>query len=335
MSATALASRGFGVPEVLRDCGLTLVAAGPQRWSVALPEALRETEVRLEAGWLFFDSPPPDGAGRRSAWELLQANPSLAGPAKFALEPGRELRLKAELPVDDVSHLASRARAVCRGFTNAGAVVARPRMEPRGAVPGSVGPESATEFAGGGEVGPESASAPPGEPVPTGSSARESFGALCEEAGWSFTERSRERLMVALDVPGAFYQASVEPFSGDSVLISAELARLDVVTALGRRALSYLLLNACGLVRLARATAVVREDGPTSIGFEVRLELPLSAVELDHSLSSLSAAARLCGREVKALCVERLATAYLDVHESGSNAVLLTRNTSLEPGGLP
>ena len=120
--------------------------------------------------------------------------------------------------------------------------------------------------------------------------------------------------MVALDVPGVFLQASVASHLGEW-RIHVELARLGVLTALVRRALGYLLLNSCGMVRLARATAVAFEDDRTSIGFEVRLDLPLSAVELDHALSSLSAAARLCGREVNALCVERLATTYLDVHQ--------------------
>jgi hypothetical protein len=288
MSVLPLAARGPAWIDGLRDCGLTLAAAGPQRWSVLLPEELVDTELRLVDGWLSFESAPPSGVERCSAWELLRANALLDGLAKFALGPGRARVLKAEVPAFDASDLPSRVRGICRGFARAGSVLTGPA--------GVRGDSLATS-----------------EPVLASPSLGGTLGALCAEAGWSFTERNPDRLMVGLDVPGVFLQASVAAHLGEC-RISVELARLGVLTALVRRALGYLLMNACGMVRFARATAAAFEDDRTSIGFEVRLELPLSAVELDHALSSLSAAARLCGREVNALCVERLATTYLNVH---------------------
>ena len=310
MITPSLESRVSGITAACRECGLSLTPVGPLSWSVALPANDARVHARLEAGWLLLDGPVPARAEQHSPWALLQANALLAGPGKFALGPGRRPRLRAEIPADDTSFLSARVRAVADDFAHGAQLLAGPGPTVAPASAGRPAPAPST----GGDA-----------PAP----AAETLGALCESAGWTFIERSRERLMIALEVPDAFVQASVERVASGTVCVSTELARFDALTPLSRRALAYLLLHASGLVHMARAAARVHEGEGASVGFEVRLELPLTPAELNHALLSLTAAARLCGREISALRGERLARTYLDVHESGSRAIRLTEPTPL------
>jgi len=303
MSTAAVETQAAAIAAALQEAGAALIPTGPLRWRLALPAWPRHVDARLDDGWLLMDGPLPPAAEPRSPWELLLANDCFAGPAKFALAADGEPRVRAELPVDGLAHVAARVLAVCADLARAADFCARPPEER-----------------------PTAAAESPEQPADA-ASVREVLGPVIEAAGWPFTERSGNRLMVALDVPDAVYQACVALHPGDTVRASVEFARFDSLSRLGRRALGTLLLCACGLVRLARAAAVVRDDGQATVGFELRLALPVAPAELHHALSSLVVAARLCGREVSGLRGEPLERTYLRVHESGSRVIQLTDAT--------
>lgn len=212
-------------------------------------------------------------------WELLQWNADLTGGGKFALLPEEQsINLRAEIPLGEDVDLAGRIHQACTGFKTA-----LERLRGGKTKDYQAGPHPAIFAA---------------DPV---QSAGPDLSRLCHEAAWPFTERSAGKLVVDLDVPDGFYQAIIQERMSQ-VHVSVELAACESLSLsqLCRQALGALLLIACGMVRLARATAEERE-GRTAVRFEVVFVSPPCAAEMAHALSALSVACRLCGREAKVL----------------------------------
>ena len=307
MSALLDASPPSLLEAAFDGLGVACVPSGPSRWVIADPRWPRHLNARLDSRWLEIGGPLPDGAERHSPWDLLDANAHLAGPSRFALGPDRVACLCAELP-RETEGLAEWARAFVLDLGQARELLERSRAAWVAVPPaGASGPEP---------------------PV-----ALDTVRAALESAGWSFTQRSETRLMVPLEVPDAFVQASVTLFESGRAGAAVEIGCFERLSPLARRALGTLLLSASGLVRLARPEVRVDEEERCTVAFATRLATPVSVAALDHALNSLTAAARLCGREVEALTALPLARTFLHVHRAGSREIRLSDAPLHNPEG--
>jgi hypothetical protein len=158
------------------------------------------------------------------------------------------------------------------------------------------------------------------EPLPAETAPGLDLASLVSAAGWPFTVRSPSRLAIPLDVPGLSIQAALEVVQAGDVRARVQLE--PSATSLSpdsREGIAQLLLTTSGLVRLSRARSEATFEGAGSgVGFEADLRCLAPGVarqpgaeELDLALLSLTVAARLCAREVKALADETVARLYL------------------------
>ncbi|HVR30784.1 MAG TPA: hypothetical protein VMS86_14775 [Thermoanaerobaculia bacterium] len=283
------------VEQALRKQALAVTRQGRTRWRFALANGRSfAVSARLAADWLLLQSAPFDWPAAAGLWPLLQLDARLAGPGKVALASGRP-RLAAELPVEEGVDLGVRLAEACADFRRAAAILE--------------GETGAGEPAGSGA--PEVATEGPAAPEPS------ALPRLLGEAGWSAGERAPRRWAVDLDTPGSFHQALVEEDAAGSVRLAAELAVTPALGAAGLRALAWLLLEANGCVRLARAAA---GEQAASARFEVRFASPPVAEELGHALASLSVACRDFAREARALASEEVAGVYLALRNGATEA---------------
>ena len=257
---------------------------------------LARAASRIDGEWLLRVAPLR--ARQPCAWTLLEANGLLGAGSTFALGSGgiASVQVEARLaPGSDPGEADERAQAAIEA---AGALLAR--------------------LAAG-----ERVTRAPREEAAEPAAIDLDLPALVAAAGWPFTARAAGRLVVPLDLPGgAFLQAGVEARPNRTVEVAVELARLEPgLPATSREAIAHLLLAASGAVRRARAVAEEGAGERWAVGFEVVLDV-LDARqgpgELDQALASLSVAARLCGREVRALMDESVAGLYLAARKGGA-----------------
>ena len=279
----------------LEASGHPVESRGAGRWRLAAGNgAALATTATVEDGWLRLDAglrarPLPSRRGRARLWELLEANATLPGGVRLVLTGSRRLLARAEAPTAEGVDLD-----VWVAGALAGLVRAAERWRGQGPPPckdGEGGPGSGT-----GDEGPDLS---------------DEVRRLCEEAGWSVIARPSGTLAVPLEVPGESCTADVERGPG-RFTVTAELARTSTLSAASRDAWAGLLLTACGVVRLARASAGSR-DGHVAAWVEATWPGLPSAAELAHGLAACSVACQLCGREVTALKEEAIATQYLRV----------------------
>jgi len=177
-------------------------AVGPAwRFQLASGPDAPVITARVEDTWLLLDAPLEPALDSfphaRSLWTLLEAHAQPPGGVKLALlgeESG--LHARAELPLDVGGDLTARLAAVGRGYGAAAALVCGDLALVLDAARGS-GPAAVAD---------------PVEPPDT--TAGDELSRLCEEAGWVFTPRSSERLMVDLEVGDRFFQAKLERRAG-------------------------------------------------------------------------------------------------------------------------
>ena len=124
-------------------------------------------------------------------------------------------------------------------------------------------------------------------------------------------EHAAGKITLPLEVPDAFYQASIEAGSGDGVRFCVELADTDASASTTLRAVSLLLLLTTGRVRLVRAACRNMEDRVV-FGLEAWLASGFCLEEVVRALSALSIACAMCGREVGVLQDETIARQYLE-----------------------
>ena len=281
-----IARHELAISKTLANCASSVERVGRRQWNFALSNGHDiSARARIDEQWLLIRAPLAVAA-RHDAWELLQLNAQLEGLSKFALLPGRDgTHVCAEIPLDEEIDLGARLHEICEGFTAALEALHDEKTE-AGMKPGS--PEHLENIR---------------------KDERADLRRLCEEAGWTFTEKSEPKVAIDLDVRGGFYKASAEARETGEVLISVELARDLLAADECRRALSTLLLRASGAVRLARAAIEEKED-QTLARFEASFASAPCAAELHHALSALSVACALCGQEAKALQDEFVAKNY-------------------------
>ena len=167
MNSIACESSPDSVRAMLVAIAGAVVPARGRRnaWQFGLPNGtVHDVFAVCTAGFLHLETDAGEAIGTaskeaRCRWPALMWNARLPGAAKFALGRAGQLRLQAELLLDDAD-LEGRVRAACRGFNAAWA----------------------------GEPELELATAGPAVELER----------LCTEAGWAFTAHSPDRLAVKL-----------------------------------------------------------------------------------------------------------------------------------------
>lgn len=276
------------IEEALSASTAKVTRAAGGGWSVSMKKGKRASvSVRMDDCWLVMRE-VLGAAGRRGAedlWEMLEWNTGLV-EVRFGLQGDGRLCLRSDVPLDLETDVAECVRKACAAFHAVG------KQLNRGQKRCSTGSAGAAEDGNGMAVDVER---------------------LCEEAGWAFVERKGGRLAVQLDVPGEFRQAIVETRDG-CVTLWTELGAWqgDALPAACRCAVAALLLRACDVVRLARATAEAANDR-ASVGFGVAFSGAPTCTAVAHGFSALSVACRLCGKEVMALKDVAVAEQYLSL----------------------
>jgi hypothetical protein len=310
------------ITKTLNDRAGLVEQLGPGSWEFSLSNGVDlRVAAHLDKEWLLMGARCPGGLRHRSAqtvWHLLHANSRLAGAVKFAVPPGdrgeHELFARAELPIDDATNLSGRIGAACAGFKAAAAahtsLLSARGLLTTGPEPGAMahgraeGIERIVEAQSGGDGGHAAEG-------PQESSVSSFLSRLCSDAGWEFTERSGGALVIGLDVPAGFHQATLQGSASGAVVLAAELHSVHPTPSPCQYALGVLLLRANGALRMARA-AVGRSDAPAAARFEVVFGDPPCSRELAHGLSALSIACRLYAEEARLLQQdERIAQEYL------------------------
>ncbi len=248
--------------------------------------SLRVT-AQVDRGFFLLDAPIDNGRNchsntSHSVWKLLQLNSITPGGIKFAIYGGsRSIRLRSEIPlVEDKEILSHRILDACAGFEKALELCSR-RADP--------GKRAAADRE------------PAGVDLP----------GLCVEAGWVSSSRSGLEI-VRLDVPDAFYEATLGDEDGRGLVASTPLATGSGWPGECRVALGVLLLSVSGHMRMVRASAESTAQSRTAVQFEAVLRASPSGSELDYGLSALSVACRMFGKEVRALLDRNVANSYLE-----------------------
>jgi hypothetical protein len=284
---TLPAAREIAIVTALDKWAVAVDAVAHGRWAFTLSNGADvAAHARMDDGWLLLDASL--GAGSISparAWQLLRWNATLAGGARFAVRADRPgVRVCAEVPLDDAVDVPGRIHEACAGIKGANERLVR--------APNEVDDAMTRAPADGGDLSD-----------------------LCRETGWGFVEREAGRLAVDLDVPGAFQQAVVEA-RGGGVAVAVPVAETTghaagSPAAVCDQALGLFLVRVCGIVRMARAAAEMR-DGVPRARFEVVFGSRPCAAELTHAFAALSIACRIASRETAVLWSdEKIAGAYL------------------------
>jgi hypothetical protein len=246
--------------------------------------ANRGIEARTDDGWFLMAAPVEtgrEGLSLATPWTALQRNAGLAGGVKLGRIPGEQrLLASAQVPVEPEVDLRTRVEQACAGFEQAGAGSEVPGAEHSKVKADALAPWD--------------------------------LGTICEESGWTVSERSGGDLVVDLEVPGWFQQAVLRGREDGRVVASAELTSCTPNTPPEcQKALGLLLLQVCAVVRMARAAAHTCED-QTTARLEVVYESIPSVREIEHGMAALSMGCRLCAREAELVgSDERVAGAYL------------------------
>jgi hypothetical protein len=285
-------TRNEAIRTALAAVTSELILESDSCWRFALRNGTPHVlTAKTQDDWILLESDcSTKGHPPALFWEALARNASLAGLAKFVLARDETLRLRAEIPLLESGDFTTRLREACSGFE-------------AGWAHSDVQASSALSSAG------------PAEPI--------DLKSLCTEAGWPFVERSGRKLAVELEVPGGYNQALLVP-TVYGVCISCEIAMIDSITDECRQAMGRFLLDASGLVRMARAS-VVTSGGSTVAQFEAVFGTAPSPLEISRALECLSVACSYCGEEIKALQTPAIAERYLALRAGATPAAGQTK----------
>jgi hypothetical protein len=267
----------------------------PDRWSASPKDhSVPQLLVQAADGFLILCG---DLAPRNlpSHWDLLRANASLEGLAKFSLSSASLVSLRAEIPAHAESDLSRRLAQVCQAFGHTFS-------------PGRAPQESTIGIAG------EAASL--------------DLPKLCEEAGWQCSSRRGDRCAVPLDTRRGAHTALIIGLDG-KVQVSTELAAWDSLSQHCREALSAFLLTANARLRLAR-TIVTEDETGGAAQLEVLFEAPTSAAELNCALEALSVGADLCAPIADILQHPEAAKLFLSVRGGPRDLERMQQTTKMK-----
>ncbi len=286
------------IGEALAGCGAQSVKQlGESSWKLSFSNGEAFDAVAMtDEDWLAVEVQNPAAQKRPSSrlgqlWDFLALNPLLPGGVKYALMPkDRGPRIRVELPLEEGACPAGAIRLAALGLK-----VAFHRLNDKAQADDATDPKptcpAETEAAD--EKGDD-------------------LSDLCNAAGWKFAKRASGRLAVELEAPANPCQAIVE-HRGAGIAAAVELAACEGLGRESRHAAALMLLTACGLVRMVRATAS-RTDARTALGYEVAMGVGPTAGQLGRALSALSVACGFCGQqELAAMQDESIAQRYLSV----------------------
>ncbi len=254
--------------------------------------------VLTEDRWLQFTAPVAGGhmhgpAVPQCAWDLLQVNGSLAGAAKLAVPPGRDVVMAtcevwlgdalADNEADDACGAAV-AALVREAVDDVHEAIDRVRSNGR----------SGTKASGSGH-----------------DAQAVDLTELCQLAGWPCNHRAEGRLAVQLEVPGSYAQAILCPGSRIHASVELPLGQENLSPA-SRQAIGTVLLLLAGQVRWIRAAADA-DPRRELVFLEAQMGTGASATALGHLLAALSTAARLIVRELPVLARQEIAEKYLSI----------------------
>jgi hypothetical protein len=267
--------------RVLGMWSAEIESAGPWRWRCVVQNGARTPiTAAMREGFLQLAGPASDlREGTRAPEEVLLANDTLAGGARFALDRfGSGLHVRSDVVLLEERLLMDRVRSALAGLGQG-----THRLE-----------HSAVH-----ENASVSSSADTGEV---------DFEELLRETAWRCTARGPDEFAVELDAASAPPARIKRDESG--IAIGVELIRPGTMSELSQRALAIFLLTAGSALRLARGrTAEV--DGQRSFGFQVSLAASAVVEEIDHALAALSIAHKMFAREANVLLDEAAARCYL------------------------
>lgn len=229
-------------------------------------------ERTVREGWIDLRVPLPPSQDPEFAWMLLGKNGSLRGPARFEQYDAGRMGIGVQVRDDSTDE---RLEAALDGIR-----------------------EAERALHGKSEWEPEVTQ--PGEEI--------DWPVLAAERGWALTRREDGRVAAELDATGVMNQGFLET-RGDRAIVSLTVLRTAGLNHLTREAIARFVLGITARLNLVRA-GLSSGDSET-LRFEVPLSQAVSAGELDLALEALSLAARLGGRECRALMDESLARRYL------------------------
>lgn len=278
------------VLSVFDECGIVAVQSSSTSSTVSFPGGTLVGEARYGGDWFSLDVPlAARGKGlpsNKRLWSLLDKNRSLAG-VKFVIPAGpMTLVTRAEFPLTDIG--GSDTSELRLRTANACAAIAAASQESN--VPAKTGAAAID-------------------------SETEQPDALLQdrlaESGWQCRSGAGNRLLVDLEVPGAFQQVVIEQWR-DSICLSVDAMDEELPTdAVCRRAIAIFLLRCAGVSRMASAVMASQDDGRTP-RFQIMLSPDAPPSLLGHALSSLHAVCGLCAGEAQVMSqVRDLAQAYL------------------------
>jgi len=264
-------------------------------------EASDPVTATLEDDWLLLATPTvPNSLAGVGAWELLERNSALPGLVKFALTPHRQLQIRAELRVAEDVDLSTPIAEAWKGFACARSDENSTTRTEGAGLP-SIG--SATEGVRGNSLDPQTASAP-----------QLDLKRLCTDIGWPFIERGPDKLLVELETPNQFWQATVTHAAG-AVRIACSLLARDSIPDASLEPIGTFLLSASGALRPARAAATTEE-----VRLEVLYTTAPSPSDISSALESLSVGCSLAAEETKMLQTVAIAQRYLQLHGASACA---------------
>jgi hypothetical protein len=229
-------------------------------------------ERTAREGWIDLRLALPASDDPEFAWTLLGKNGSLFGPARFERYDAGRMGIGVQVREDGPGNPIETALEAIREAERA--LHGKPDAEP-----GTPRPDEKTDWPG-----------------------------LGAERGWAITRRDDGRIAAELDAIGVMNQGFLET-RGDRALLALTVLRTAGLNDLTREAVARFVLGLTAPLRLVRAALSTGET--ETLRFEVPLPSPVSATDLDHGLEALSLAARLGGRECRALMDEPLARRYL------------------------
>ena len=266
--------------RVLHKYSDELEAEGPWKWRCVVRNGTRlRIAAALKEGFLELSCFP--STTRRSADDLeraLMGNRKLTGGVRVALNGcSNGLHLRTDIVVLEEKQLLERLDSALHGFRDGNCLLK---------------PSSSRNDA----------------PVAQASFCDVSLGDVLRESSWLCTERSQNDFSVVLAAESA-PPASIRIAAGNLV-VNVELVRCDATARVIRHAMSVFLLTTSSAIRLAGAYAV-EADEHVSFGLQVILPALPAAEEIEHAISALSVAYRMCVRETNVLLNDGAARYYL------------------------
>ena len=305
-------ARTIGRALAARAGSVTAVDNG---WAFALVNGAKfDARATLADDWLEVTVPLASEAELAPArvWSMLRLNGSLDTMSRVAVAPGKrtahiraELCVEARLLHDDVS-LGPRVEALLESVGR--------------------GRHAYDEWW---LYGQDSvAKAPVSWRGPTAD-----FLHLCSEVGWPCVERDGGQWSIAIAEGSSACEAAVGVADAGPLHFTANLVNANGLSFASRGAIGVLLLGVSAVVRSIKGFAW-RDGEREYAGVAAVCGEPTSGTAIDQSLSALSVAFGMVGREVLALRDEFLAREYLERCASLDErpwSVDLASDTTMEP----